>query len=192
MADVNLSVFPRTIQIVDRDGRPTRQFQQWMQTFRNELIAAIDANADAIEAIQNAQDAADAANAAAAAAQGAADSLDAAQELANSLLDPAVVLSADSSGTITIASHDRVYGGTGGTVAITGDTISGFTPGDYVNVYYSDPTRAGGAVTFQGTTGTVAQEGATHTVGGVQIPATGSTDGYGYYPPGYIPPYFSY
>jgi len=179
-------------QLINKDGTPTLRFMAIWQSLCEKSEAVDALQQEQIDAILAAQTAADNANAAADAAQSAATDLTSAQELSNSSLNPPVVLSAASTGVITITGHNRVYGGSGGTVAITGGTVSGFASGDYVNVYYSDATRAGGTVTFLGTTGTIAQEGAIHTIGGVQIPVTGSENGYGYYPPGYIPPYYSY
>lgn len=108
--------------------------------------------------------------------------------LANSYIEPTSVLSASSDGTITIAAHMRVYGDT--SVSVDGGTVGGFAQGAYVQVYYDDAAREGGAVTYQGTTGLVAQEGARHIVGGVTIPAAGQppSEGSGPRPPGYVPP----
>lgn len=189
---VKLPRLERAIIIVDGQGRPTTAFHSWWQAIVKALESALTGLEASIVAIEAALDAADIALAAADSAQTAADALNSSQELLNSSLNPAVVLSADSTGSITISAHTRTYGGSGGSVSVNGGAISGFSAGDYVNVYYSDPTRVGGTVTFQGTTGTIAQEGAIHTIGGIQIPTTGTQDGYGYYPPGYIPPYFSY
>lgn len=109
--------------------------------------------------------------------------------LANSYVDPTSVLSAADTGTVTIATHDRVYGNEE-RVSVVGGTVTGFTDGDYVTVYYSDEDREGGTVTFQGSTDPIAQDGAIHVVGSVTIPASGDPDTGGTSPsaPGYTPP----
>lgn len=108
--------------------------------------------------------------------------------LAKSFPTPSNILSASSSGTITITAHTRVYGD-GTSVAVNGGTLTGWTPGAYVQVYYDDAGRAGGAVAYQGTTSVIAQAGARHIAGGVLIPAAGEvpSDGASPYPPGYVP-----
>lgn len=119
------------------------------------------------------------------AADAKATSVQTTVSLANSYVDPSSVITADSDGTITIAAHTRYYGSTG--VAVDGGTVSGFGQGEFVQVYYNDAAREGGAVTYYGTTELIAQEGATHLVGGVIIPAMGEppAEGTSPNPPGY-------
>lgn len=121
------------------------------------------------------------------AADAKASSVQTTVSLANSYVEPSSVLSAASDGTITIAAHTRVYGDT--SVSVDGGSVAGFAQGAFVQVYYDDAAREGGAVTYQGTTSLVSQEGARHIVGGVTIPATGEppVEGQGPRPPGYVP-----
>lgn len=113
-----------------------------------------------------------------------------AQDLANSYTNPTGVLSAANDGTITIAAHSRVYPTSGTSVSVDGGTVSGFTSGSYVTVYYVDAGREGGAVTYKGTASAISQEGDTHIVGQVTIPAAGEAPSEGTSPtaPGYTPP----
>lgn len=98
---------------------------------------------------------------------------------------PAV--SSDNTGVVTIANHDRHYGD-GTIVAVTGDTLAtGQVSPTRVHIYYSDPSRAGGAVTYQYSTAEAdaAQIGDVHNVGAVEIPAAGTQSGGYARPPGY-------
>lgn len=106
----------------------------------------------------------------------------------------APLISADNTGLITVANHDRVYGDStlNPTVAVTGDTVSTIaSTGNIVRIYYNDPARAGGAVTYLYTidpTTPPVQGGDTHSVGAVEIPAAGSVDGGPVRPPGWANP----
>jgi len=112
------------------------------------------------------------------------------QTITNSYTDPSVVLTSSyngTSGTITIAAHQRVYTD-GMTVSVAAGSLTGFNPDTYQYVYYQDPTRAGGAVTYQATTDiqTAAQINGVHSLGGILIPKTsgGTGSGGGSTPPG--------
>lgn len=117
-----------------------------------------------------------------------ASKANAALSITNSYTNPTAVLTASSTGAITIAAHVRVYGD-GTQVPVNGGTLTGFAPGDYVSVYYDDAGRAGGAVAYQGATNAIAQQGDRHSVGQISIPQPGETPsaGGGVSPPGYIP-----
>lgn len=158
----------------------------------NQLLAipAIEAAlADLDTATQAAQDAADAANA-------AANSVTSESSLVNSYPTNYVgaLISATSTGDVTIANHDRAYGDAtlNPTVAVVGDTIStGSVSPDVIRVYYIDPTRAGGAVTYLFTVDPAdppVQGGNVHSVGAVEIPAAGTQNGNGVRNPGYVEP----
>lgn len=125
----------------------------------------------------------------AAAAQEVANETAAADALAQSYREPSNILSASSDGSISIAGHTLHYGD-GTSVSLDAGALSGWTPGDYVQVYYDDAGREGGAVSYQGTTGQIAQQGARHIVGGVTIPQAGEppSGGVTQPPPGYVPP----
>ena len=155
-----------------------------------------EALADLDAATQAALDAADAAQTAADNAQNATD----AQTSENSIVASFVagytppLIQADSSGNVTIANHQRVYGDTtlNPTVSVTGSTFATTaTTGQIVRVYYDQPSRAGGSVTYQYTvdpTTPPVQGGNRHSVAVVEIPAAGTQDGKGLQPPGYIEP----
>lgn len=146
----------------------------------------IDALADLDAATQAAQDAADNANA-------AAGAVTSESSLVNSYISNFTppVISVDSTGLVTIANHDRVYGDPvlNPTVSVVGDTISTGEPtGSLIRVYYIDPARAGGAVTYLYTVDPAdppVQGGDTHSVGAVTVPGVGSVDGGFIRPPGY-------
>lgn len=206
-----INLFQRGVPIVDNKGAPTLQFQtDWQQTINNiyaqidaivlaqaAAAAAQDAADDAQAAASNAQTAADAADAAATGAQAATDASKAENSLVNSYPANPVggtLIEADNTGAVTIADHDRVYGDTtlNPTVGVDGDIVgTGAAAGDVVRVYYTDPTRAGGAVTYQFTIDPASppvQGGDTHSVGAVEIPAGAPSPGGPVRPPGYANP----
>lgn len=158
----------------------------------NQLLSIpliIDALADLEAATQAAQAAADNANA-------AANSVTAEQSIVTSYPTnfTAPLISADNAGLVTIANHDRVYGDPtmNPTVSVVGDTIAtGSLSPDVIRVYYNDPGRTGGAVTYLFTVDPTAppvQGGSTHSVGAVEIPAAGTQNGGPLQPPGYAIP----
>lgn len=113
--------------------------------------------------------------------------------LVNSYVEAAgTVISVDDLGDVTINAHTRVYGDStlNPSVSVAGSTIStGETAGAVIRVYYVDPTRAGGTVTYQFTVDpdpVVPQTGDNHSVGAVTVPVTGTEDGAYLRPPGYI------
>lgn len=186
-----LTALDRSLSIVDQ-GKPTFDFQRTWEQQGQAIEGAIQLLADALSAVINAQDAADAANAAADAANAAADSVTAQSSLATSYVDKYVspLISANSSGNVTIANHDRVYGD-GTTVSVIGGVVvTGLSNPDVARIYYDDPTRAGGAVSYQFTVdaAVAAQVNDRHSVGAVEIPAAGTQDGGGVLPPGYALP----
>lgn len=103
------------------------------------------------------------------------------------------LIESDSLGSITIDAHNRVYGNPSinPTVSVFGDTFSTTAvAGDIVRIYYDDPSRSGGSVTYQYTIDPAAppvQSGSRHSVGAVVIPTTGTTSGIPLGPPGYVP-----
>lgn len=173
--------------ILDRDGGPSVRFQLlWQQTMQaiEDAFAALTLqvgdNTSVLAAIQNALNLATAAN------DNAVEAISIVN-IANSFTEPSSVLTASSDGTITVAPHTRVYGN-GARVSVDGGTISGFSPGQFVRVYYDDAARDGGAVEYHGATADVVQQGNRHVVGGVEIPALGAVDqsGTGVIPPGWV------
>lgn len=144
------------------------------------------ANAAAAAANSAAADAATAANN----ATDVASSTAAETALVNSYTEASgTLLTASSAGLVTVIGHTRRYGD-GTSVTVAGDTFStGGSDGDVVRVYYNDASRTGGAVTYLSTIDPAAppvQGGNTHVVGAVVIPASGTGDGIGLKPPGYI------
>lgn len=106
-------------------------------------------------------------------------------------MSPGSVLTSADNGTnanIVIANHTRKYGNST-SVAVTGATITG-AYGTLYYVYYDDPTRAGGAVTYHTDTNpNVAANNAAsgrHYVGSITTAAAGgsATTGGGTVPPG--------
>jgi uncharacterized membrane protein YgcG len=115
-----------------------------------------------------------------------------------SFADSSMRFSVDASGNVTISAHDRVYAdkapvavdGTPGTAADgTGGTpiAAGGANPQYVLIYYDDPTRVGGAVTYQSLVIDAGGDDSPayaseahpyrHFVLIAQIPASGSTSG---------------
>jgi hypothetical protein len=110
--------------------------------------------------------------------------------IAGSYTNPTSVVSGNSSGVVTIAAHNRIYTDADNTtVTVDAGSLTGFTPGQTVTVYYNDNARTGGAVTYLSSMMAVAQEGITHVVGRVTIPQAGDppATGGGPVPPGYVP-----
>ncbi len=185
---VRLDRHLRDVAIVEAGGAPSFKEQAREQknleaieaAFGNQQtqIDAIEVIVAQLQAVINAQ--------AATAATVAAVQSDLA--LTNSKTNPVDgLLSADSGGVINISAHARDYADTT-SVAVNAGSISGFSEGQFVRVYYDDAARAGGTVSYQGTIAEVTQTGARHVVGGVTIPAAGSppSEGTGTTPPGYV------
>lgn len=138
-----------------------------------------------------------AANSAAAAANTSIEVSNSQRSLTDSYvkaLTSAPIVSVDLAGTITINSHERVYGNIAlnPTVGIlAGSIASGEPPGSTLRVYYVDASRSGGLVTYLYTKdpapAPVQGVGDVHSVAAVQVPVVGVSDGYSLGPPGYIP-----
>lgn len=98
------------------------------------------------------------------------------------------MISADDTGNIYLSDHERRYGNPAinPTVSVTGGSATEGLPGNRVYVYYDDPTRSGGAVTYQYSldAADAIQGGDRHSVGSVEIPVTGTSDGTYVRPPG--------
>ncbi len=171
----------------DNKGQPTAQMQQHWQGFAERIEQRFTDIESVLVAIQAAQ-------------QTATEALQQSQAtarekaLTESYITPLDVLTASSGGAVTIDTHTRVYGD-GTSVAVDSGSVSGFSPGDYVTIYYTDPGRTGGAVAYLGTTGAIGQTGDTHICGQVTVPQPGEADTGGTattppawkYPDGYDP-----
>jgi hypothetical protein len=183
IADIKLPRLPANVPLVDANGAPTITFSLWWQEIASQIEASVNAVVDAQNAANAANAAAASANAAAVAAntaasnaQSTADSTARDQALVNSYIVPSSVVTS-SPLTITITAHTRFYAD-GTSVAVSGGTVptlGGAGQDDYV--YYLDPSRAGGAVTYQVALTNPAQTGNTHVVGAVTVPAAGSSAG---------------
>jgi hypothetical protein len=183
LGPIRLDRLLRFEKITNADGTVDSSFQaRWQSVMEN-----IE---ESVNAVIEAQNAADAANAAAVAAQDAAESAQAAAEAAQATADGAqgnssiassgvsgcTILATDA-GTdadIDISAHTRIYGD-GTSVSVDGDTLTGLLYSTKYYIYYDQPSRAGGAVSYLTTTSqtTAAQTGNRHTVGSVTTPAGG-------------------
>ncbi len=177
-----------------------QQLVEATESALNNIQSAFDALADAVAAIAAAQAAADAANAAAAAAdtaatnaQTAADDVTEESALANSYVSGATLTGTDAGtdATVTISAHTRHYPQPGGgttDVAVSGGSVTALAYDTIYYIYYDDPARAGGAVTYAATTSTAtaAQTGSRHVVGAVRTPVAAAppTGGASTDPPG--------
>lgn len=186
----------RGVPMVDAQGRATMQFQTNFQAIIDSLQGQIDAITQAQAAADTAQAAANTAQAAAAAAdtaasnaQGAADSANATAAITNSYVTGSTITATDAGSdvTATISAHTRAYAD-GTTVAVSGGNVTGLSYTTDYYIYYDQPSRSGGAVTYQATTsaGTAAQIGDRHLVGSVTTPAAAAPPTGGKYvePPG--------
>lgn len=187
--------------IINPDGTPTAEYIQWWQLVAERIETNVNDTTAALEAAGIALDAADVALDAATAAQGAADNAQAATDA--SVLETSIVnsypanftdplVSIDNLGIVTIVNHDRVYGDStlNPTVSVNGGSVAtSATSGQTVRVYYDDPARAGGAVTYQFTIDPApppVQGGDRHSVGAATVPATGTDPGFPLRPPGFV------
>ncbi|WBO21985.1 hypothetical protein [Sphingomonas abietis] len=111
---------------------------------------------------------------------------DVAQLIVNSKPDSsfaptAVIDSTGVASTVSISAHNRIYQDK--TVAVNAGSITGLALGTYYALFYDDPARAGGAVTYLASTdpddalpATAAHPGR-HYLGYITTPASGSTGG---------------
>lgn len=188
--------------IVDDKGNPTdvllRLFNGNSTNTRKVVTRIATLLEDIIELndlVTAAQAAADAAQAAADAAQAAAAGATGFSELTNSYVSGITITATDTGvdASITISAHMRHYPQPDGTlrsVAVTGGTLTGLSYGTDHWIYYDQPSRLGGAVTYAASTAPTAQIGDRHNVGAVTTPvaAGGPVDGNGTKPPGYTGP----
>ena len=191
-----LSALDRAGSIVVQDGTPTHQFQQNWQNQGKAIEGAIQILAEAVDGILAAQTAAEAANAAAVVAQDAAATAQVAAEAANDAAaavggegtitasgTSGLTLTATDAGTdatVNISAHTRIYGD-GSSVSVSAGSITGLAYSTDYWVFYDDPTRAGGAVTYQHSTdpADAVQTGDRHSVGAVTTPAAAAPDNNG-------------
>ena len=195
LSPIRIPTLTQAQPIVDTERKATNEFLRTLNGILGQIGYALNqilvlpiiqqAIADLGDATEAALAAAAAANAAAA---GAADNAAAnarEQALQSSYIDPNSVLTATPD-TITIAAHTRRYSD-GTSVAVSGGSIAATAPDDVDYIYYDDPTRAGGAVTYQVSTTQPIQTGNRHVVEAILIPPTGTAEGGGGpRPPGWV------
>lgn len=173
--------------ITATDG-PTMQFQALWQRTVEEIERAFVRVNNVNTAQQSTLDAITAAMSLAATAKQQADATTTEINLTASKTSPIDgLLTASSSGVISIAAHSRVYAD-GITRSVNAGSVTGQTPGAFVRVHYNDAARLGGAVTYLATTAEITQTGNVHIVGGINIPLASEppTTGVGTTPPGYV------
>ena len=177
---------------------------QLFERYWHDVMTQVESNINALESLPIIQQAVADANAAAATANAAAATANAATvvnktqaSIVTSFIDQSSytgsLLSCTSAGVITILSHTRIYGDSilNPPVSVIGGSLVtvGSASGNNIRIYYTDPTRAGGNVTYQYTIDPVAapvQGGDIHSIGAVKVPASGSVYGIQLGPPGYI------
>jgi hypothetical protein len=139
------------------------------------------------------------ANAAAANANVAANSVASESSLVNSYIDTGSftppLISCTPLGVVTIAAHTRVYGNPmlnpSAAVSSGSVTVSSAVAGDVLRIFYSDPAKSGGNVTYQATKDPApppVQGAGTHSVGSVVVPSSGSSTGNFIKNPGFVEP----
>lgn len=187
-----LPPFNVNMRISGPDGKMAPEFLRALNAFKKAIekeFGALEAADAALAVGQAAQSTASTALSTAVTADGKAD--DAIAAVGGVASDSALVNSgtigctivgtdAGASASVTVSGHTRAYGD-GTQVAVDGGGVSGLDFSTQYWIYYLDPTRAGGAVTYQVTDdpATAIQTGDVHSVGSVSTPADGgaNTDG---------------
>ncbi len=171
---------------------------QLFERYWDDAMTSIEKTLNDILAIPGIEDAINAANTAAANAQAAADTAitatNNAEVAAESAMSVAaltssgvtgITLTATDAGTdasISISAHTRVYGD-GSSVSVSAGVLTGLAYSTVYYIYYDQPSRAGGTVTYVSTTdkATATQTGDRHLVGLVSTPAAGAAANDGNY-----------
>lgn len=174
-APLNLPSLQRLVPIVDPEtGTPSPTFHVWWATVITKLSEAFNALSSVVDAVAAAQAAAETAQTAADTAQAAATTSNSVASLTTSGVAAATITATDAGSdvTITISAHLRLYGD-GDSVSVSGGSIPALSYSTKYYIYYDQPSRAGGTVTYQATTSeaTAAQTGDRHLVGAVTTPA---------------------
>lgn len=155
-------------QIVDSKGYPTLPFHIWWQEFvknqnntNDELSSQISAITGLDSSVTEALSAAD-------------DSI-----LVSSGTIGASITATDAgtTATISISAHTRVYGN-GSAVSVSSGAVAGLSFSTTYYIYYDQPTRVGGPVSYQATTSkiTAVQVNDRHFIGQITTPANGAAD----------------
>lgn len=176
--------FDRSIPIVEENRTPSSPFHQWWDLAAGRIEDAIIGIQDALIAAGIAQTAANAAQTAADNAAASAAGATGLTSVVNSGVDanPLTAIDAGTDATIQIAAHNRLYPD-GSSTPVNPGSISALAYATEYWVYYDDPSRAGGAVTYQTTTteAVAAQAGDRHLVGKITTPAAAAPDTSGLY-----------
>lgn len=176
MAGINSALPPPTVPMVDlRTGCVTPAWYRYLQTDHERVGGGVEDKVEvaaqsgevAKAAADDAHSAADLANAAAgdasaaaaAASAGALSAINAADvAFATAALSAAypsgLTLTGAADGTdakIGVSDHAMIYSDK--TVSVTGSSVTGLAYDTLYNIYYDDPGRVGGAVTFHAVTG---------------------------------------
>lgn len=160
MAADRLPRLPKGVRLVNADGSATDALQRWWQAVVErvesrlgalELQLIEDALDTVSEAVITVQAGVDAVAGAAADAQAAADQIANASALADSYVEGCTITSHAAAGTITISAHTRRYAD-GTSVSVNSGTLSSISYDIDAYIFYDQPSRAGGAVTYAYTT----------------------------------------
>ena len=190
---VRVPTLGQAVPIVDDQGNPTAQFVQIWNNALTQIVASLNQVTAAQSAATSANAAAASANTAAASANTVATTISSAQQLGTSYVSGAVLTATDAgaNATVTVGAHSRYYPQNNGTVtivAVNTGTVTGLAYSTKYFIYYGDPARTGGAVTYAATTSAAAaaQIGNRHIVGAVTTPAAAGAAITGAYtrPPG--------
>lgn len=178
--------------IVDGEGKPDATFLRGYNDNLDNLRRVVNALTEQVADITTALEMAGI-------AIETADALAKRDALTNSFVDPVLVLQAATSTTdptkaqVTVAAHSRKYGD-GTSIAVAGGLLDLLAFDTLYYVYYDDPARTGGTVSFLATSDVIvaAQTGNRHLVGSVITPALAGdppVGGGGPRPPGSGPSY---
>lgn len=156
--------------IVGADGKPDQTFMRGYNDNLDNIRRVINGLTEQVDLITQALELAGI-------ALDTAEALAKKDALTNSFVDPTAVLEAATSATdptkaqITVANHTRKYGDDT-SVAVTGGLLDLLNFGTLYYVYYDDPARNGGAVTYAVSTDVIvaAMTGVRHLVGSVITP----------------------
>jgi hypothetical protein len=184
-----------TDRIVNDNGTPSPLFLKFVNDVTGKIETAFGNVEQALEQAGVAINLANTAQATANAAQAAADEEAGKSALVNSYVTgltlSAAVSTVDATkAKITISAHNRVYADAASTtVAVNGGSADLLSFDSVYHVFYDDPARTGGAVTYSVSTNYLdaAQMGDRHSVGFVTTPTTSAappTTGGGTRPPG--------
>ncbi|UZK69600.1 hypothetical protein OKW76_00475 [Sphingomonas sp. S1-29] len=188
MSKLHIGTFLAGRAIVNpENGHPTIEYLRQLNSIIQEIGKQTNANTELLAMIELALEKAGIAILTAEEARDAAQAGVRDQNLTNSYVDPGTVLQC-SDLTLTVSPHERVYGD-GTRVAVGGATLTVTQYATRYWVYYLDPTRAGGTVSYVATSNYLeaAQSGDRHVIGEIITPADANappTDGDGIRPPG--------